>query len=101
MVQANIAPYAGSLRPQVSVREAARLPDGSLSLSFDVRASDLRPAQVSAAEVEVQGGRLAAGNNFPWQVPAGTAADFRLSLAPEGQMLTVVLLGQGFQVQVE
>jgi hypothetical protein len=101
MVQANIAPYAGSLQPQVSVREAARLPDGSLSLSFDVRASDLRPAQVSAAEVEVQGGRLAAGNNFPWQVPAGTAADFRLWLAPDGQTLTVVLLGQGFEVRVE
>jgi hypothetical protein len=103
-VQAAIPPYTGLLGAQVAAREATRLPDGSLAVIFTISAPQLRDVQITPADVEVRGGRLAEGDSFPWQVPAGDSADFRLSLAPDGpapyrgQAMTVSLLGHGFEV---
>jgi hypothetical protein len=102
MVQAQIPPYAGLLEPQVASREAMRLPDGSLAVTFNLSASGLRDVQVTADDVQVQGGILKwEDNRFPWQVPAGASSDFRLSLIPDEQVVTIALLGQGFEVSME
>lgn len=102
VVQAQIPPYAGSLEPRVAARESMRLPDGSLAVIFNLSASGLRDVQVTADDVQVQGGILNwEDNRFPWQVPAGGSADFRLSLVPDGQVVTIALLGQAFEVTLE
>jgi hypothetical protein len=102
LVRAQIPPYTGLLEPQVAAREAMRLPDGSVAVILNLSAPGLRDVQVTADDVRVQGGVLGLeSNSFPWQVPAGASSDFRLSLVPDGQVLTIALLGQGFEVAMD
>jgi hypothetical protein len=100
-VQATIAPYTGPLQPQVTIKQALCQPDGSLAVTLSLAASGLREAQVTAADIQVQGGRLGVANAFPWQVAAGKSSDFTLSLAPDGQLVTIALGGQGFEFSLE
>ena len=102
LVQARVAPYSGPLQPQVAVRGAKRLPDGSLAVTLSLSAPALRDVQISAGDVLVQGGDLGTSNAFPWHVAAGGSADFTLTLVPKDQSpVTVALLGQGFELSVE
>jgi hypothetical protein len=102
LVQARIEPYSGSLQPQVAVRGAKRLPDDSLIATLSVSAPALRDVQISAGDIQVQGGDLGASNAFPWHVAAGQSTEFTLTLVPKDQSpMTVALLGQGFELSVE
>jgi hypothetical protein len=102
LVQARIEPYSGSLQPQVAVRGAKRLPDDSLIATLSVSAPALRDVQISAGDIQVQGGGLGASNAFPWHVAAGQSTEFTLTLVPKDQSpVTVALLGQGFELAVE
>ena len=102
LVQARIEPYSGSLQPQVAVRGAKRLPDDSLIATLSVSAPALRDVQISAGDIQVQGGDLGTSNAFPWHVAAGQSTEFTLTLVPKDQSpMTVALLGQGFELSVE
>jgi hypothetical protein len=102
LVRARIEPYSGSLQPQVAVRGAKRLPDESLIVTLSLSAPALRDVQISAGDIQVQGGDLGTSNAFPWHVAAGQSTEFTLTLIPQDKSpMMVALLGQGFELSVE
>ena len=93
-----LLPYAGRLQPVVTLSEA-KFEGETLLLSFKVEAA-FRPLDLTATDLQLQGGSLApTGNTFPWSVAAQEQGNFTLLVRPEGAgPLTVSLLQQGFEV---
>jgi hypothetical protein len=91
--------YTGALAPDVAVQRVEAGPEGTLVIHFQVQAPALRGVEVSANDIQVQGGSLSpAGNAFPWRVAAGASGAFSLFVRPERPPLTVRLLEQGFEI---
>jgi hypothetical protein len=93
-----LPPFSGTLTPGVILKQAD-LTDGRLTVTLVISAA-LRDLTLDAAHIQVDGGTLRAdADDFPWQVAAGSSAEFTLNLTPaDTGRTTIALLEQGFEL---